>query len=75
MQPPVFDDRRKYGLQYITDVTEAKVSLDQVNSVLSKWPVRNDDTSQTILMDPLNSGWTFYIDNFVGDSGEGEAQN
>ena len=35
--------------------------------MLSKWPVRNDDTSQTILMDPLNSKWTFYIDLFTGN--------
>ena len=66
-QPPVFDDRRKYGLRYINEVTSANVNLDQVNGVLSKWPVRNDDTSQTILMDPLNSKWTFYIDLFTGN--------
>ena len=64
---PVFDDRRKYALEYITEVTQANVDLDQVNGGLSKWPVRNDDTSQTILMDPLNATWTFYIDNFIGN--------
>ena len=65
-QPPAFDDRRKYGLQYMNELTEANVDLDAIKAVLARWPVRNDDTSQTILMDPLNSKWTFYIDLFQG---------
>ncbi|QDZ18849.1 N-acylethanolamine-hydrolyzing acid amidase [Chloropicon primus] len=67
VQPPIFDDRRKYGLQYMNAIDPNQVNLEEVNGVLSKWPVRNDDTSQTILMNPLSSSWTFYIDLFKGD--------
>ncbi len=67
VDPPIFDDRRNYGLRYVNAIGEQKASLSAINDVLSMWPVRNDDTSQTILMDPLNSKWTFYIDNFVGN--------
>lgn len=67
VQPPIFDDRRKYGLEYMNAVDPTQINLDAVNGVLSKWPVRNDDTSQTILMNPLTSSWTFYIDLFKGN--------
>ena len=66
VQPPVYDDRRSYGLEYMNKIPQANISLDQIKTVLGTWPVRNDDTSQTVLMNPLTSDWTFLIDIFTG---------
>ena len=52
-EPKSYDNRRYYGNEYMRATgQERAASMDGLFSVLSKWPVRNNDTTYTSLMNP-----------------------
>ena len=54
-EPKSYDNRRYYGNEYMKAAgQEIAASMDGLFSVLSKWPVRNNGTTYTSLMNPKN---------------------
>lgn len=59
-EPESYDNRRYYGNEYMREAgQDVAASMDGLYSVLSKWPVRNNGTSYTSLMNPK----TFEMDS------------
>ena len=54
-EPRPYDNRRYYGNEYMKAAGQAAAaSMDGLYSVFSKWPIRNEGTSYTSMMDPKN---------------------
>lgn len=52
-QPKPYDNRRYYGNEYMKEAgQENAASMDGLFSVLSRWPIRNNETTYTSLMYP-----------------------
>ena len=52
-QPKPYDNRRYYGNKYMRESgQENAASMDGLFSVLSRWPIRNNETTYTSLMYP-----------------------
>ena len=48
-----YDNRRYYGNKYMKEAGQEKTAtMDGLYAVLSKWPIRNDGTTYTSLMNP-----------------------
>lgn len=52
-EPKSYDNRRYYGNEYMKAAGQAvAASMNGLYSVLSKWPLRNEGTSYTSMMNP-----------------------
>lgn len=60
-QPPSYDDRRKYMLEYMKALTPKGVTEKSMMGVINHWPVLNYHTAYTTLMIPKTGTFEMFI--------------